>query len=124
MRYPVRSVNCLRYKRIVVDLIAGSGERTACDDWCYDSRVLRDRSHHPSPSSVREAGAAYTRKEVCRLLKIDNRQLKAWEHQQLIPEREQFSFADLLSLKRIVRLRSEKAPTRQIKKALDRVRAL
>jgi len=86
--------------------------------------VLRDRSHHPSPSSVREAGAAYTRKEVCRLLKIDNRQLKAWEHQQLIPEREQFSFADLLSLKRIARLRSEKAPPRQIKKAFDRVRAL
>jgi tetratricopeptide (TPR) repeat protein len=86
--------------------------------------VLRDRSRHPSPTSVREAGAAYTRKEVCRLLKIDNRQLKAWERQQLAPEREQYSFADLLSLKRIARLRDEKAPPRQIRKAFERVRAL
>ncbi len=73
---------------------------------------------------MREAGAAYTRKEVCRLLKIDNRQLKAWERHQLVPEREQYSFADLLSLKRITRLRDEKASPRQVRKAFERVREL
>lgn len=89
---------------------------------CYHSPVLREHSQHPSPASVREAGAAYTRKEVCRLLKIENRQLRAWERQQLIPQLEQYSFTDLLTLKRIARLRAENAHPRRIRAALEALR--
>jgi tetratricopeptide (TPR) repeat protein len=84
--------------------------------------VLRDDSQHPSPASVREAGGAFTRKEVCRLLKIENRQLRAWERQQLIPQLEQYSFADLLALKRIARLRADNAHPRRIRLALEALR--
>jgi tetratricopeptide (TPR) repeat protein len=81
--------------------------------------VLRDRSQHPP---VSEAGGSYTRKEVRRLLKLDNRQLKSWERQQLIPELEQYSFSDLLTLKRLSNLRSEQAHPRQIRKAVQFLR--
>jgi len=86
---------------------------------CYDCRVLRDRSQH---LPVSEAGGAYTRKEVCRLLKIENRQLKSWERQQLIPELSQYTFSDLLALKRLVRLRGENASPRQVRRAFDSLR--
>ncbi len=83
--------------------------------------VLREPSQHP-PVPEREAGGSYTRREVCRLLKIENRQLKSWERQQLIPELAQYRFSDLLLLKRIIRLRSEHAHPRLIKQALNSAR--
>ncbi len=84
------------------------------------SEMLRDDdSQHPPLS---EAGGSYTRKEVCRLLKLENRQLKSWERQQLIPELEHYRFSDLLALKRLARLRSENAHPRRIRKALDSLR--
>jgi tetratricopeptide (TPR) repeat protein len=67
----------------------------------------------------REAGGAFTRKEVCRLLKVEARQLRSWERQRLIPELSQYKFRDLLKLKRLVRLRSEKANPRLLKQALN-----
>lgn len=84
--------------------------------------MLRDRSQHPSPSLVREAGDAYTRDEVCRLLKIENRQLRSWERQQLIPELSQYNFSDLLALKRLIRLREQKAHPRVVRQALHTLR--
>lgn len=90
-------------------------------DRCYDRLVLRDSSQHP-PTPEREAGGYYTRKEVCRLLKIENRQLKSWERQQLIPELAHYRFSDLLLLKKIIRLREQKAHPRQIRQALDAAR--
>ncbi len=86
---------------------------------CYDCRVLRDSSQHPP---VGEAGGGYTRKEVCRLLKIENRQLKSWERQQLIPELSQYRFSDLLALKRLARLRDENAHPRLVRQALHSLR--
>jgi tetratricopeptide (TPR) repeat protein len=74
---------------------------------CYDHAVLRDRSQHPTASSEREPDGSYTRKEVCRLLKIDARQLKSWERNQLMPEREEYTFSDLLALKELARLHNE-----------------
>ncbi|HEX4168041.1 MAG TPA: tetratricopeptide repeat protein [Bryobacteraceae bacterium] len=71
-----------------------------------------------------EAGGAYTRKEVCRLLKIENRQLKSWERQELIPELAQYKFSDLLALKRLARLREENAHPRQIQQAMRSLRAV
>ncbi|MBV8865798.1 MAG: tetratricopeptide repeat protein [Acidobacteriaceae bacterium] len=69
-----------------------------------------------------EAGGSYTRRDACRLLKIENRQLKSWERQQLVPELSHYSFSDLLTLKRLARLRSENAHPRRIRKALDALR--
>jgi tetratricopeptide (TPR) repeat protein len=80
--------------------------------------VLREPSHRPTPATEREAGGAFTRKEVCRLLKIEQRQLRSWERQQLIPELSQYKFRDLLKLKRLVRLRSENAHPRLVRQAL------
>jgi tetratricopeptide (TPR) repeat protein len=81
--------------------------------------VVREGSQHPTPALEREAGGAFTRKEVCRLLKIELRQLRSWERQRLVPELSQYKFRDLLKLKRLVRLRNEKANPRLLKQALD-----
>jgi tetratricopeptide (TPR) repeat protein len=89
---------------------------------CYDRSVLREASHPLSPASKREIGGEFTRKEVCRLLKLDNRQLRSWERQQLIPEADLYSFSDLLVLKKLARLRSEHAHPRLIKQALHKIR--
>jgi tetratricopeptide (TPR) repeat protein len=84
--------------------------------------VLREGSQHLSPASERGTGGAFTRKEVCRLLKIETRQLKSWERQQLVPEASVYSFSDLLVLKKLARLRTEHAHPRLIKQALSKVR--
>lgn len=70
----------------------------------------------------RETGGCYDRKQVCRLLKIEGRQLRSWERQRLIPELTEYRFSDLLSLKTIVRLRSEKCRPKAIRQALDALR--
>lgn len=93
------------------------GYRSFGGRW-YHLAVLREASHHPTPVIEREAGGAFSRKEVCRLLKIEQRQLKSWERQQLIPELSQYKFRDLLKLKRLVRLRSENAHPRLVRQAL------
>jgi tetratricopeptide (TPR) repeat protein len=85
--------------------------------------MLRDRSQHPAPDFEREAGGSFSRKEVCRLLKLDNRQLRSWERQELIAERAEYRFADLLVLKKIARLRAENAHPRRIKQALNAIRS-
>ena len=85
---------------------------------CYDQHVLRDRSQHFMLRPDREPGGCYDRKQVCRLLKIEGRQLKNWERQRLIPELTEYRFSDLLSLKTIVRLRSEKCRPKAIRQAL------
>ncbi|MGA8028402.1 MAG: tetratricopeptide repeat protein [Bryobacteraceae bacterium] len=84
--------------------------------------MLREHSQHPTPALEREAGGSYTRKEVCRLLKIDNRRLKSWERQQLIAELSEYRFADLLALKQLAHLRSQNAHPRAIRQALQGLR--
>ncbi len=93
--------------------------RAAGPAWCYHCAVLRDHSQHPP---VSEAGGFYTRRDACRLLKIENRQLRSWERQQLVPELSNYTFSDLLALKRLARLRHEKAHPRRIRQALDSLR--
>jgi tetratricopeptide (TPR) repeat protein len=86
---------------------------------CYDQRVLRDRSHDPISVLDRGTGGSYTREEVCRLLKLDQRELRNWERKELIPALTQYRFSDLLILKKIADLRSEKVHPRLIKQALE-----
>jgi tetratricopeptide (TPR) repeat protein len=84
--------------------------------------VLREGSQHPAPAVERERGGSYTRKDVCRLLKIHARQLHTWERQQLIPRLEEYGFCDLLTLKQIARLRQENAHPRLIRQAIQALR--
>jgi tetratricopeptide (TPR) repeat protein len=84
--------------------------------------VLREHSQHLPQNPEPETGGLYTRKEVCRLIKIDGRQLRTWERQGLVPERSEYRFADLLELKTILRLRAEEAQPRAIRLALDALR--
>lgn len=84
--------------------------------------MLRDRSQHPSPARERETGVSYSRKEVCRLLKIEGRQLKSWERQQLIPELSNYRFSDLLALKTIAKLRRDSTHPSIIKQTLHALR--
>ena len=80
--------------------------------------MLREASEHPTPALEREAGGVFSRREVCRLLKIDSRQLKSWERQRLVPELLQYKFTDLLKLKRLVKLRAEHAHPRLVRNAM------
>lgn len=80
--------------------------------------MLRDDSQHPTLAPQRDTGSSFTRKEVCRLLKLDGRQLRSWERQQLIPPLNEYRFPDLLSLKTIIRLRNEDVHPRLIRQAL------
>lgn len=89
---------------------------------CYHQPVLRDPSQQPTPFLERETAGAYSRREVCRLLKVENRQLRSWERQELIPALSQYRFSDLLILKKIARLRGESAHPRQIRQALHALR--
>lgn len=84
--------------------------------------MLRDRSQQSAPNLEQETAGSYTRKQVCRLLKIEPRQLKSWERHQLIPELPQYRFSDLLVLKKIARLRAENAHPRVIRQALESLR--
>jgi tetratricopeptide (TPR) repeat protein len=84
--------------------------------------VLRDSSQHPTVSLHREPGGAYTRKEVCRLLKIDARQLKSWERHQLIPQRQEYTFSDLLALKELARLHHENLGPSALRRAMQAAR--
>lgn len=52
------------------------------------------------------------------MLKIDNRQLKSWERQRLIPELPHYKFTDLLKLKRLVKLRAANAHPRLVRAAM------
>jgi tetratricopeptide (TPR) repeat protein len=94
----------------------------ACTLRCYHLPVLRDHSQHPPLPLERETGGCYTRKEVCRLLKIESRQLRSWERQELIPELSQYRFSDLLVLKKIIGLRNSNAHPRIIKQVFRAVR--
>ncbi len=64
-------------------------------------------------------GGAFSRKQVCRLLKIRERQLSSWERHHLVPVLSEYRFSDLLSLKTIIRLRSDKVHPRLIRRALE-----
>jgi tetratricopeptide (TPR) repeat protein len=84
--------------------------------------VLRDHSQHPLLPLERETSGCYTRREVCRLLKIESRQLRSWERQELIPALCQYRFSDLLILKKIIDLRNSNAHPRVIKEVFRAVR--
>ena len=73
-----------------------------------------------APSSA--AQQAYSREEVLRFLRLNERQLKQWEDQGLIAARSSFGFPELLALRTLIQLRQSKVSDIQIKEALAAVR--
>lgn len=68
------------------------------------------------------AKQVFTRDEVRRVLKISERQLRSWEKQGLIPERADFALNDLLALNTLVKLRQNRIPSQQVRRAVAALR--
>jgi len=68
------------------------------------------------------AKRCYSRKEVCRLLGIRPRQLKAWENQGLIRVSTTFDFSDLIALRTLLSLKSSGISPRRIRESLEAMR--
>jgi tetratricopeptide (TPR) repeat protein len=65
----------------------------------------------------------YSRQEVCRVLGVSPRQLRSWEKQSLVTSTGSFGFADMLALRALIGLRSEKIPPAQIRRVLNALRS-
>ncbi len=65
---------------------------------------------------------AYTREHARRVLGISERQLKSWEQQKLVTPTTQYGFRELLALRTLVKLRKDRVPPMQIRRALAALR--
>lgn len=61
---------------------------------------------------------SWSRREICRVLSLEERQLKTWERQGLIPPSDRYAFADLLTLRTLNSLREQKIPAGRIRRSL------
>jgi tetratricopeptide (TPR) repeat protein len=68
------------------------------------------------------ATQAYSREEVRRLLSISERQLRGWEQQKLVEPAHAYGFRELLALRTLVKLRRNRVPSVQIRRALSALR--
>lgn len=59
---------------------------------------------------------SWTRKEICRVLSLEERQLRTWEKQGLISSADNYAFSDLLTLRTLNSLREQKIPVSQIRR--------
>jgi tetratricopeptide (TPR) repeat protein len=64
------------------------------------------------------AKQAYTREEARRLVGVSERQLKSWEDLKLLAHHASYSFRELLALRTLFKLRKDRVPLAQIKRAL------
>ncbi len=56
------------------------------------------------------------------MLSISERRLQGWEKQSLIPHQERFVFGDLIALRTLLRLRENRVPPGQIRRAISALR--
>lgn len=56
------------------------------------------------------------------MLDLPERELSAWERQELIPPRDQFGFDDLIELRALSQLRDQRVPVARIRQALEALR--
>ena len=66
--------------------------------------------------------AEYTRADIRKRFKITERQLRSWERQGLIPSADAYSFADLIAIKSIVKMREKHIPAPRIGRAVESLR--
>lgn len=64
----------------------------------------------------------YSRKEAARVLGIQERQLKSWESQELLPHLDEYAFADLIAVRSLQKLRSSHVPAIRIRRAVKALR--
>ncbi len=68
------------------------------------------------------AQQTYSREAVCRLVGISERQLKAWEKQELIPAAEVYGFSDLIALRTLFGLKESGVRPVRVREALTALR--
>ncbi len=61
---------------------------------------------------------AYSRADARRLLRITERQLRGWERAQLVSPSETYGFRELIALRTIIKLRNNRRPPQQIRRAV------
>ncbi len=64
----------------------------------------------------------FSRADVRRKFGLSERQLRSWEKQDFIPTADKYSFADLIAIQALVKLREKHIQTRQIGQALESLR--
>lgn len=72
--------------------------------------------------SATAAKQAYSREEVRRLLGISERRLKGWERQKLVAPVSAYGFRELIALRTLLKLRADRVPPLQIRRALVALR--
>ena len=65
---------------------------------------------------------SWTRREICRVLSLDERRLKAWEKQGLVDVTENYAFSDLIALRTLNSLREQNIPARHIRESVWSIR--
>ena len=65
----------------------------------------------------------YSRADIRRQFNVTERQLRNWEHRQLIAVSETYTFSDLIALQTIVKLREQRIPVRRIGQAIQALRS-
>ncbi len=73
-------------------------------------------------SPVEIAGDRFTRQDLCRILRVSDRQLATWQRKGLVPAAEAYNFSDLLTLKTIRELRKSQVPIKRIQRSLEAMR--
>ena len=68
------------------------------------------------------ASETYTRAEIRRILGINENSLRSWERAGLAEARDDYSFADLISLKTLQSLRENRIPAKRIREAMQQLR--
>ena len=68
------------------------------------------------------ASETYTRAEIRRILGINENSLRSWERVGLTEPRDDYSFADLISLKTLQSLRENQIPAKRIREAMQQLR--
>jgi len=79
---------------------------------CYHELVLQK-----SPQEE------YSRADIRRQFGVTERQLRSWEHSQLIAAAESYTFSDLIALQTIVKLREQRIPVQRIGQAIQSLRS-
>jgi len=64
----------------------------------------------------------YSRADVRRQFGLSERQLRSWEQRKLIPATQTYSFADLIAIQTILKLRENRIQARQIGQAVESLR--
>lgn len=69
------------------------------------------------------AKQVFSREQVLRVLHISERQLRSWEKQGLIGARGEFGMNDLLAINTLIKLRQNRVPPLQVRRAVAALRA-